>query len=71
MQPVLAGTPWLDIHVPIIMVSYSVLALDVVIAHMQVGFTIFAPKRVELIQKMNGLPYWYLHAGVILSPPAS
>ena len=66
VQPVLAGTPWLAIHVPIIMVSYSVLALGVVIAHMQVGFTIFKPKGPELIQQMNKLLYWYLHAGVIL-----
>ena len=66
VQPVLAGTPWLAIHVPIIMVSYSVLALGVTIAHMQIGFTIFAPKRVALIQKMNDLLYWYLHAGSIL-----
>jgi len=66
MPPVLAGTPWLAIHVPIIMVSYSVLALGVVIAHMQIGFTIFAPRRSELIEKMSDLLYWYVHVGSIL-----
>jgi ABC-type transport system involved in cytochrome c biogenesis permease subunit len=63
---VLAGTPWLAIHVPIIMVSYSVLALGVVIAHMQIGFTIFAPRRREVIERMADLLYWYTMVGSIL-----
>ena len=66
VPPVLAGTYWLAIHVPIIMISYSVLALGVVIAHMQIGFTIFAPRRGEVIQRMNDLLYWYMHVGSIL-----
>ncbi len=66
MPPVLSGTPWLAIHVPIIMTSYAVLALGVVFAHMQIGFTIFAPKRKELISKMSELLYWYTHVGSIL-----
>lgn len=66
VPPVLSGTPWLAIHVPIIMISYSVLALGVVIAHMQIGFTIFAPRRTELIVRMNDLLYWYMHVGAIL-----
>jgi cytochrome c-type biogenesis protein CcsB len=66
MPPVLSGTPWLAIHVPIIMVGYSVLALGVVIAHMQVAFTIFKPKRTELIDRMYDLNYWYMHVGNIL-----
>ena len=66
VPPVLAGTPWLAIHVPIIMVSYSVLALGVVIAHMQIGFTIFSPQRGELISKMYQLLYWYIFVGSIL-----
>ena len=66
VAPVLAGTPWLAIHVPIIMVSYSVLALGVVIAHMQLGFTIFAPKRAEVIERMSDLLYWYIMVGSIL-----
>jgi cytochrome c-type biogenesis protein CcsB len=66
VPPVLAGTYWLAIHVPIIMISYSVLALGVVVAHMQIGFTIFAPKRGELIQRMNDLLYWYMMVGSIL-----
>ncbi len=66
VAPVLAGTPWLAIHVPIIMVSYSVLALGVVIAHMQIGFTIFAPRKEEAIERMADLLYWYMMVGSIL-----
>jgi cytochrome c-type biogenesis protein CcsB len=66
MPPVLSGTPWLAIHVPIIMVGYSVLALGLVIAHMQIGFTIFAPRRRDLTNKMYDLLYWYMHVGNIL-----
>ncbi len=66
MPPVLSGTPWLAIHVPIIMVSYSVLALGVLIAHMQIGFEIFAPRRRDLVGRMNDMLYWYIHIGSIL-----
>jgi cytochrome c-type biogenesis protein CcsB len=66
VPPVLSGTPWLAIHVPIIMISYSVLALGVLIAHMQVGVEIFAPSKRQLATRMNDLLYWYLHVGSIL-----
>jgi ABC-type transport system involved in cytochrome c biogenesis permease subunit len=66
MPPVLSGTAWLAIHVPIIMVSYSVLALGVVVAHMQIGVEIVAPARRDLALRMNDLLYWYMHAGAIL-----
>ena len=66
VPPVLSGTPWLAIHVPIIMVSYSVYALGVVVAHMQIGFGIFAPKKVEAQEKCQDLLYWYMHVGSIL-----
>jgi cytochrome c-type biogenesis protein CcsB len=66
MAPVLSGTPWLAIHVPIIMLSYSVLALGVVIAHMQVGLAILAPARRDTAARMNELLYWYTMVGTIL-----
>ena len=65
MAPVLSGTPWLAIHVPIIMVGYSVLALGMLIAHIQVGFTIFAPRRTDLVDRMADLNYWYMMVGNI------
>ena len=63
IAPVLAGTPWLAIHVPIIMVGYAILALGLVIAHMQVAVTIFAPSRQDLLDKMYDLLYWYMFTG--------
>ncbi len=66
MPPVLSGTPWLAIHVPIIMVSYSVLALGVLIAHLQIGLAIVAPQQRTAAFRMNDLLYWYLHVGSIL-----
>ncbi len=66
IAPVLSGTPWLAIHVPIIMVGYSVLALGVIIAHAQIVFGALGPKREELVEKMVDLNYWYMLVGSIL-----
>ena len=66
MAPVLTGTPWLAIHVPIIMVSYAVLAMGVIIAHMQIAFGAVRADREELVAKMADLNYWYMLAGSIL-----
>ncbi|HKY31100.1 MAG TPA: cytochrome c biogenesis protein CcsA [Candidatus Polarisedimenticolia bacterium] len=66
MPPVLAGTPWLAIHVPIIMVSYSVLALGVLVAHLQIGVCLFVPLRRDLMARLGDMLYWYMHAGSIL-----
>jgi cytochrome c-type biogenesis protein CcsB len=66
MMPVLSGTPWLAIHVPIIVVSYSVLAMATGLAHLVVGVEIFAPARRDLSARWGQLLYWYLHVGSIL-----
>jgi cytochrome c-type biogenesis protein CcsB len=66
MPPVLAGTPWLAIHVPIIMVSYSLLALAALVAHMRVGLEIFSPGRTDAAAMMDETHYWYVQAGSIL-----
>jgi ABC-type transport system involved in cytochrome c biogenesis permease subunit len=66
MPPVLSGTPWLAIHVPIIMISYSVLAIGVLVAHVQIGCVIVAPARRDLALRMNDLLYWYIHVGSFL-----
>jgi len=65
IAPVLSGTPWLAIHVPIIMVGYSVLALGMVVSHMQVGVTLLAPARTDLFRRMADLNYWYMMVGSI------
>jgi len=66
IAPVLLDTVWMSIHVPIIMVSYSVLALAVLIAHLQLVVLAAAPRRTELAQSVDGLLYWYVHVGAFL-----
>jgi cytochrome c-type biogenesis protein CcsB len=66
MAPVLSGTPWLAIHVPIVVVSYSVFAMATGLAHMAIGVEIFAPARRDLAARWSQLLYWYLHVGAIL-----
>ena len=66
MPPVLSGTPWLAIHVPIIMVSYSLLALAALVAHMRLGLEIFAPQRADAAATIDEAHYWYVQAGSIL-----
>lgn len=64
--PVLLDTIWMSIHVPIIMVSYSVLALGVLVAHVQLGAMALAPGRRSLCAALDSLHYWYIHVGSIL-----
>ncbi|HSW44413.1 MAG TPA: cytochrome c biogenesis protein CcsA [Phycisphaerae bacterium] len=66
IAPVLMDTVWMSIHVPIIMVSYSVLALAALIAHVQLVTMAAAPARVKLIATIDSLHYWYVSVGCIL-----
>lgn len=66
IPPVLLDTVWMSIHVPVIMVSYSVLALAVLIAHVQIILMAFAPRATELGRKIDAMHYWYVHVGSIL-----
>ncbi len=66
MPPVLSGTPWLAIHVPIIVVSYSVFAMATFIGHLVIGVEIFARHRRDLAERWSELLYYYLHVGSIL-----
>ncbi len=66
MPPVLSGTYWLAVHVPIIMAGYAVLALGVVAAHMQLALQAFAPSRRSAALLMTDLLYWYMQVGSIL-----
>ncbi len=66
MPPVLTGTPWLAIHVPITMVSYSVFAIGVLIAHAQILVDLIRPANRSLVGKLQELLYLYLHIGSIL-----
>jgi ABC-type transport system involved in cytochrome c biogenesis permease subunit len=66
IAPVLLDTVWMSIHVPIIMVSYSVLALAVLVAHIQVVLMAAAPRKVQLVHTIDGLHYWYVSVGSLL-----
>jgi ABC-type transport system involved in cytochrome c biogenesis permease subunit len=66
ITPVLQDTIWMSIHVPIIMVSYSVLALGVLFAHAQVVTMAVVPAKRAAIETVDALHYWYIHVGSIL-----
>ena len=66
MPPVLTGTPWLAIHVPITMISYSVFAIGVLIAHAQILVEMIRPANQALARKLQEMLYIYLHIGSIL-----
>ncbi len=66
VAPVLLDTVWMSIHVPVIMVSYSVLALAVLIAHVQLLVMAAVPRQRQLISAIDSLHYWYVHVGTIL-----
>ena len=66
IAPVLMDTVWMSIHVPIIMLSYSVLTLAVLIAHVQVAVMAAAPGRRELEASIDSAHAWYMHVGALL-----
>lgn len=66
MAPVLAGTPWLAIHVPIIMVSYSTFAIATFLGHLVLGARLFGRGGDATAEKWSQLLYWYLMVGSIL-----
>jgi len=48
------------------MVSYSLLALAMVVAHVQIALLAFAPARRETAAKAGEVLYWYMHVGSFL-----
>ncbi len=66
VMPALLDTAWMAIHVPIIMVSYSVLFDAFVMAHIQLIVLAAAPRRRKLIQSVDQLHYWFLNIGALL-----
>jgi ABC-type transport system involved in cytochrome c biogenesis permease subunit len=66
MAPVLSGTPWLAIHVPIIMVSYSTFAIATFLSHLVLGARLFSRGSSANTEKWSNLLYWYLLVGSIL-----
>jgi len=66
IAPLLLDTIWMSIHVPVVMVSYAVLALAMLIAHIQLVAMAVKPDRPQLIAEIDTLHRWYLHAGTVL-----
>lgn len=66
IPPVLMDTVWMTIHVPVIMVSYAVLAIAMLIAHGQLAVMAIAPRQRQWIQSIDRMHYWYMHIGSIL-----
>jgi ABC-type transport system involved in cytochrome c biogenesis permease subunit len=66
VMPALLDTAWMAIHVPIIMVSYSVLFDAFVIAHIQLIVLAAAPRHRKRIQSVDQLHYWFLNIGALL-----
>ncbi|MGQ9651056.1 MAG: cytochrome c biogenesis protein [Phycisphaerae bacterium] len=64
--PVLMDTIWMSIHVPVIMVSYAVLAIAFVIAHGQMLVLAATPERSQLVKTIDRLHYLYVLAGSFL-----
>jgi len=63
IAPVLMDTIWMSIHVPVTMVSYSVLALAALIAHVQLIVMASAPRQRQFIDTVDSLHYWYVYVG--------
>ncbi len=66
IAPVLLDTVWMSIHVPVIMVSYAVLAVAVAIAHGQLVMMAFTPFAKRAIETLDRLHYWYAFVGAYL-----
>ena len=66
IAPVLLDTIWMSIHVPIVMVSYAVLAVAVLIAHGQIVVMALVPRRRDLAAGIDLLHYWYVFVGSLL-----
>lgn len=66
IAPVLLDTVWMSIHVPGIMLSYFVLALAALVAHVQMAIMAAAPDDHKLIDRVDAMHHWFMHVGVIL-----
>lgn len=66
IPPVLRNTVWMSIHVPIIMLSYAVLAQAVILAHIQLGQLAFGRANKPFSRKLDWQIYWCLLAGSLL-----
>jgi ABC-type transport system involved in cytochrome c biogenesis permease subunit len=66
VAPVLLDTFWMSLHVPVIMISYAVLAIAVLIAHVQVVAAALLPEDRPLVARLDRFLYGYILAGSLL-----
>jgi len=64
--PVLLDTFWMSVHVPVIMISYAVLAIAVLIAHVQLAAAALLPPDRPVVVRLDRLLYGYILAGSLL-----
>jgi cytochrome c-type biogenesis protein CcsB len=65
LVPVLAHTFWLSVHVMTIMLSYSALALTMVLGHIVLFLQLFRPERTDLPRTLSSLLYRSLQVGLL------
>jgi len=66
IPPVLLDTVWMSIHVPVMMVSYSVLSLAALLAHVQLIGMAIAPARRAWANAIDVLHCRYIQIGSLL-----
>jgi cytochrome c-type biogenesis protein CcsB len=66
VAPVLLDTVWMAIHVPVIMVSYSVLTIAMGFALALLGIAAISPRRSDLIKATDRLQYRFIQVGSVL-----
>jgi ABC-type transport system involved in cytochrome c biogenesis permease subunit len=66
VSPVLLDTFWMAVHVPVIMISYSVLAIAVLVAHVQIIGEGIMGKRWKYAETTDTMLYWYVISGSLL-----
>ncbi len=65
LMPVLAHTYWLSVHVMTIMLSYSALALAMVLGHLMIAVQVFQRQKIMLLSSLSQLVYKTLQIGVL------
>jgi cytochrome c-type biogenesis protein CcsB len=65
LVPVLAHTSWLSIHVMTIMLSYSALALAMVLGHVMMFAAVFQPQKQVMLSSLSKILYKTLQLGLL------
>ncbi len=66
IAPVLLDTAWMGIHVPVIMVSYSLLTIAMGFALVAMVLSAFFPRQTSLLDSVDHLHYRFIQVGTLL-----